>query len=162
MGVSTSPAQLSRKFEGLARDIGNTRFPLNAAALAAKQAFIAAESGSIGRKPAGKRKLINVRYDIKGQGNQASAVVYFTGAAHLLLNPTRSHEILPRRRPGVRTRRRQAARALTINGSLRARASHPGTAGKDPGARRAKIAAAKVAPKAYARAGLSEPLRRNF
>lgn len=162
MGVSTSPAQLARKFEALARDLGDTRIPLNAAALAAKQAFIAAESGTVGRKPAGKRKLIGVRYDIKGQGTNASAVVYFTGAAHLLLNPTRPHEILPRRRPGVRTRRRQASRALTINGSLRARASHPGTSGKDPGARRAKAAAAKVAPKAYAKAGLTEPLRRNF
>lgn len=162
MGTSRSPAELAGKLHGLAQDMADTRIPLNAAALAAKNVFIASAAGSVGRKPKGKRKAVGVRYDLKGQGMTASATVYFTGAAHLLLNPTRPHRIEPRRPRGVRTRRRRGATALTINGSVRAWANHPGTAGKDPNARRAKTAAAKVVPRVYARAGLTEPLRRNF
>ena len=162
MGTSRSGAELARKLEGLAKDMADTRIPLNAAALAAKGVFLASGAGAVGRRPQGKRKTIGVRYDIKGQGAAASAVVYFTGAAHLILNPTRPHRIEPRRPRGVRTRRRRGASALTIGGNVRAWANHRGTAGKDPGARRAKAAAAKVVPPVYARAGLTEPLRRHF
>ncbi len=162
MGTSSSPAELAAKIRGLAKDMADTRVPLNAAAFAAKGVLLSSNAGAVGRRPQGKRKAIGVHYDIKGSGQHASAVVYYTGAAHLLLNPTRPHRIEPRRPRGVRTRRRRGARALTIGGSVRAWANHPGTVGKDPGARRAKAAAAKVVPKAYARAGLTEPLRRNF
>jgi len=152
MGVSSSPAELARKLNGFAKDIGDTRIPLNAAALAAKEAFVAAEPGVVGHRVA--RGMVNVRYDILGD----TAVVKFTGPAHLALNPTKGHPIRPRsgRRRGGRRQ------ALTINGDVRAWANHPGTSGKDPGARRAKAAAAIAAPRAYARAGLTEPLRRNF
>jgi hypothetical protein len=132
----------------LAREVKDTRKPLNAAALAAKQAFIASEPGVVGHRVA--RGLIRVRYDIRGN----TAVVRFTGPAHLALNPTRPHRIQPRRRRGKR--------ALTVGDGFAAYADHPGTRGKDPGARRAKAAAAKVAPKAYQRAGVVEPLRRIF
>lgn len=148
MGVSTSPAQLAGKLERLAKEIKDTRRPLNAAALAAKQAFIAAEPGVVGHRVA--RGLIRVRYDIRGN----TAIVKFTGPAHLALNPTRPHQIQPRRRRGKR--------ALTINDGFAASAHHPGTRGKDPGARRAKTAAAKVAPRAYHRAGVVAPLARIF
>lgn len=151
MGVSRTPSELAGKLERLAKDVKDTRKPLNAAALAAKQAFIAAEPGVVGHRVA--RGLIRVRYDIRGN----TAIVRFTGPAHLALNPTRAHRIEPRRR-----RRGGARRALTINGDFAANADHPGTRGKDPGARRAKAAAAKVAPKAYQRVGIHEPLRRIF
>jgi hypothetical protein len=150
MGVSTSPTQLVAKLNKFAKDVGNTRIPLNAAALAAKQAFIATEPDVVGHRVA--RGKINVRYKILGN----RAIVRFTGPAHLALNPTRAHRIEPRRRG------RRARRALTIGDDVRAWANHPGTRGKDPGARRAKAAAAVVAPRAYAKAGLTEPLRRNF
>jgi hypothetical protein len=141
---------------GFARDVGNTRIALNAAALAAKNAFISTNPGVVGHRVA--RGKVNVRYDIKGSGPKAVALVRYTGPAHLALNPTRAHRIEPR----ARARRGRRRRALTINGNVRAWANHPGTRGKDPSARRAKAAAGKVAPKVYAKAGLTEPLRRNF
>lgn len=154
MGTSTTPAQMSAKLNRLANEIKDTRRPLNAAALAAKQAFIAAEPGVVGHRiPRRSRGRVNVRYDIRGN----TAVVRFTGPAHLALNPTRPHRIVPRRR-----RRGGARRALTINGDFAGSANHPGTAGKDPGARRAKAAAAKVVPKVYHQAGVVTPLRRIF
>ena len=52
-------------------------------------------------------------------------------------------------------------RALTIGSNLRAYAFHPGTRGKGF-FQRAKAAAEATAPRVYARAGLTEPLRRNF
>lgn len=151
MGVSTTPAQLAGKFERLAKEIRDTRKPLTAAALAAKQAFIAAEPGVVGHRVA--RGRVGVRYDVRGD----SAIVKFTGPAHIALNPTAAHRIEPRRR-----RRGGRRRALTINDGFAASADHPGTRGKDPGARRAKTAAAVVAPKAYQRVGVTEPLRRIF
>jgi hypothetical protein len=150
MGVSTTPAQLSAKLDRLAHEVRDTRRPLNAAALAAKQAFIAAEPNVVGHKVA--RGLIRVRYDIRGH----IAIVRFTGPAHLALNPTSPHRIEPRRRG------RRGRRALTIGDDFAAYANHPGTRGKDPGARRAKAAAAKVAPRAYQRVGIHEPLARIF
>jgi hypothetical protein len=145
MGVSTTPAQMANKLERLAREVKDTRKPLTAAAMAAKTAFIATEPGVVGHRVA--RGKVGVRYDIRGN----TAIVRFTGPAHLALNPTRAHRIEPRRK-----------RALTIGDDVRANADHPGTRGKDPGARRAKTAAAKVAPKAYQRVGIHQPLARIF
>jgi hypothetical protein len=154
VGTSRSGAELAGKLNRLAKDMADTRRPLNAAALAAKMAFIAAAPGVVGHRVA--RGRVNVRYDIKGQGQTASAVVRYTGPAHLALNPTKPHRIEPR------FRRRRGRRAITIGSDVRAWANHPGTRGKDPGARKAKAAAAKVAPRAYAKTGLTEPLRRIF
>jgi len=145
MGMSSSPDQMAAKLSRLAREIADTRKPLTAAALAAKTAFIASAPGVVGHRVA--RGRVGVRYDIR----PGSAVVRFTGPAHLALNPTRPHSIEPRRK-----------RALTIGPDVRANADHPGTAGKDPGARRAKGAAAKVAPKAYHQVGVRQPLARIF
>lgn len=150
MAVSSSPAELSAKLNRLAKEVSDTRKPLNAAALAAKQAFIAAEPGVVGHRVA--RGKVGVRYDVHGN----TAIVRFTGPAHLALNPTGAHRIEPRRRG------RRGRRALTIGDDFAAYANHPGTRGKDPGARRAKVAAAKVAPKAYHQVGVVQPLRRVF
>jgi hypothetical protein len=136
---------MASKLHKLAREVGDTRKPLTAAALAAKQAFIAAEPGVVGHRVS--RGLVRVRYDIRGN----TAVVRFTGPAHLAFNPTSPHEIEPRRR-----------KAIVIDGNPYARADHPGTRGKDPGARRAKAAGAKVAPKAYHKVGIQQPLGRIF
>lgn len=158
MGVSTTPAQLSAKLNRLAFEIKDTRRPLVAAAMAAKLAFIAANPIVGSNVPRGSRGRINVRYDIRGN----TAIVRYTGPAHLVLNPTKPHQILPRGLPGARRRRRGGARALTIDGDLARRANHPGTSGKDPGAKRAKTLAAKAAPKAYNQVGVVQPLRRVF
>jgi len=139
---------MASKLERLAHEVKDTRKPLTAAAMAAKQAFIATEPGVVGHRVA--RGKVGVRYDIRGD----TAVVRFTGPAHLALNPTRAHRIQPRRRRG--------RRALTIGDDFAAYADHPGTRGKDPGARRAQAAAGKVAPRAYQRVGVHEPLARIF
>jgi hypothetical protein len=136
---------MAGKLQLLAREIADTRKPLTAAALAAKQAFIATRPDVVGHVVA--RGKVGVRYDIRGN----HAVVRFTGPAHLALNPTSAHRIAPRRR-----------RAIVIDGHPYANADHPGTRGKDPGARRAKAAGARVAPKAYHKVGVQQPLRRIF
>lgn len=150
MGTSRSGSDLAGKLNRFAREVADTRRPLVASAMAAKQAFIAT-TPVVGHRVA--RRKIGVRYDLRGD----TAIVRFTGPAHLALNPTRAHRIEPRGRT-----RRRGRRALTIGGNVRAWANHPGTSGKDPGARRAKAAAAKVAPRAYQKAGVTDPLRRIF
>jgi hypothetical protein len=159
MGTSTSAAQLSRKLEAVARDIGNTRVPLNATALHVKRLFesSAASAGVLGHRVA--RGKIGVRYDIRGNGPRAVALVRYVGPAHLANNPTKPHRIDPRRARG--SRRRRGARALTIGGNVRAWANHPGTRGKGF-FQKAKTAAVATAPRVYARAGLTEPLKRNL
>ena len=163
MGVSNSPRELAGKLNAFARDVGNVQVPLGATALHVKNLMqaSAAASGALGSKPAGKRRTIGVRYDLKGAGPHMQAVVGYTGPAHLINNPTRPHRIEPRRPRGRATRRRRGAQALTINGSVRAWANHPGTTG----ARfyeQARAAAIRTAPRVFARKGLTEPLRRNF
>jgi hypothetical protein len=206
MGVSTSAGQLAAKFEGLAKDIGNVRLPLEATALHTKKLMesSAASAGALGRTPAGRRKPIGVRYDFKGRGNTlgvGQVIVTYTGPAHLLNNPTRPHVIAAKRLRLGRSRtasgRRRAERlgatlafggstsgffgalgpaqtttrsgavrsggkrALTIGANLRAYAFHPGTAGKGF-FQKARTAAVASAPRVYAKAGLTAPLKRNF
>lgn len=167
MGTSTSVAQFTGKLDKLATEMANVQAPLEATAFRGKQIFLAAaaSAGVLGAKPAGKRKLIGARYDTKNRKSntlgEGQVVITYTGPAHLVNNPTRAHVILPRRRPGVRTRRKQAARALTINGDLRARANHPGTRGKHF-YEKAKAICEKELPNVYARKQLTEPLRRTF
>ncbi len=163
MGVSNSPRELAGKLDKLARDMADTRVPLEATALHVKGLFQASAgaAGVLGKKVAGKRKAIGARYDLKGSGQTASATVTYTGPAHLVNNPTRPHRIEPRRPRGVRTRRRRGSSALTINGSVRAWANHPGTRGKGF-FQVARAAAERTAPRVYAQKGLTEPLRRNF
>lgn len=163
MGVSTSPAQFSAKLDRLTRDLKDPRVPLNATALHVKRLFeaSAASAGVLGAKVAGKRKAIGVRYDLKGEGQTASAVVFYTGPAHLVNNPTQGHPIFPRRARGRRTRRRSGASVLVINGSVRAWANHPGTSGKRF-FQKAKVVAEATAPRVYGEKQLTEPLRRIF
>jgi hypothetical protein len=167
MGVSTSVAQFTGKLDKLASELKDVQKPLEATALRGKEIFLstAAAAGVIGAKPAGKRKMIGARYDTKNKKSQGlgegSIVITYTGPAHLVNSPTRAHEIRPRRRPGVRTRRKQAARALTINSDLRAIAHHPGTKGKHF-FERAKALCEVALPRVYAAKQITEPLRRTF
>jgi hypothetical protein len=160
MGTSTTAAEFTGKIEKLAKELSDTRRPLNVTALQAKRVMQVSAGGLIGAKPQGKRKRISVGYEVKGQGMEASAIVGYRGPAHLVNNPTRAHEILPRRRPGVRSRRR-GARALAINGDLRAVAHHLGTRGKHF-YEKARAIIRQQAPRTYAKAGLSDPLRKVF
>ncbi|MFW6091952.1 MAG: hypothetical protein ACODAF_08710 [Actinomycetota bacterium] len=86
-------------------------------------------------------------------GRGIGAVTAFGGSARGMLGS-----------PGQRgrgRRRRGGKRALTIGDNVRAYAFHPGTSGKRF-FQAAKPVAAQTAPRVYARAGLTEPLRRNF
>lgn len=161
MGTSTSVAQLTRKFDALVKDLENPRPALNATGQEGKRIFRAhaARAGVLGSSIAGKRKAIGVRYDYRSRSAQGSLVITYVGPAHLVANPTKPHEILPRRRPG--SRRRSGARALTIGGNVRARASHPGTKGKDF-ARKAKAEGLAELPAVLGRTLITVPLRRIF
>lgn len=163
MGVSTTSAQFSAKLDRLSKDLRDPRVPLNATALHVKRLFeaSAAEAGVLNAKIAGKQNAIGVRYDIKGQGQTASATIRYTGPAPLVNNPTKQHRIEPRRARGRRTRRRSGASVLVINGSVRAWANHPGTRGKHF-FQKAKVAAQATAPRVYGEKQLTEPLRRIF
>jgi len=161
MGVSSSPREFANKLDKLGRELNDVRVPLGATALHVKQLFeaSAAAAGVLGTSPAGKRKAVGVRYDLKGSGPTMQAVVGYTGPAHLMNNPTRPHRIEPRRGRG--SRRRRGSTALVINGSVRAWANHPGTRGKGFYQKAAAVAA-RTAPRIYAQKQLTEPLRRVF
>jgi hypothetical protein len=160
MGTSSSVGELTGKLERLAKDLNDPTAALNATALQAKGIFIASAAGVIGRKVAGKRKAIGARYDIGKRGaGVGQAIVTYTGPAHLVNNPTRPHRIEPRRARGSRSRR--GSSALVINGSVRAWANHPGTAGKHF-FEVAKAIVTKTAPDTFGKAQLTVPLRRIF
>lgn len=97
MGRSTSVAQFTGKIDRAAKAMADTRRPLEAVGLAGKAAFVAAAGGAIGTTPSGKRKPVGARYDLgKKQQGTAQVVVTYTGAAHLLNNPTDRHFIGPK------------------------------------------------------------------
>lgn len=162
MGTSRSAREVGRKFDRLAVQLRTPTKALNAAGLAGKVIFLrhGTAAGVIGRRVAGKRKAIGARYDIqKDEGTHGNVVVTYTGPAHLVNNPTKAHQILPRLRGG--SRRRRGSRALAINGNVRASAQHPGTAGKGF-FQRAKEECERTLPAVYGRAALTEPLKQIF
>lgn len=193
MGTSTSGSALGRKFMALAEGLGDTSVPLNATALHVKRIMeqSAASAGALGNKPAGKRKAIGVRYDIRGGKGSGQALIAYVGPAHLINNPTSRHFIgasafgsrktlagaaagigavsafggtargMLSGLKGSRRRRGTGKRALTIGGNLRPYAFHPGTAGKGF-FQKAKVRAIATAPSVYARKGLTDPLRKAF
>lgn len=139
------------------------------------------------RKPIGVR--YNLRNTKAGE---AVAVISYTGPAHLINNPTSPHFIgasafgsrstLAQAGRGIgavtafggtargmltglsrrgRRRGRAGARALTIDANLRAYAFHPGTAGL-AFFQKAAPKAIQMAPRVYARTGLTGPLREAF
>lgn len=157
MGVSTSPAQLAKKIDAFAAALKDPRPALNKTGLRWKQIAASAGGGVIGVKPKGKRKIITPFYAFVGDRQMLCG---WRGPVHLIANPTRAHLIQPRRRPGVRTRRKGAS-ALTINGDLRASANHPGTRGKKFAAE-ANATAKRVLPDVFQKAAIAEPLKAAF
>ena len=146
MGTSTSAAQMAGKIDRLARDLGDTRRPLTATAMAGKRIFAGTATA------AGAARLARARYDIFGN----RAVIRYAGAkAHLVNNPTKPHRIEPR------ARRRSRRRALTIGGDVRAWANHPGTRGKRF-FQAARTIATKELPRVYMREQVTVPLRKVF
>lgn len=101
------------------------------AAMAAKTAFLHAP----GKPSKVARKTVGVNFRMFGTD---SALVRYTGPAHLVNNPTKPHQIAPKRRKAVRLR----------DGSLRSVIEHPGTTGKHF-YEKAKPVAAKAATAAY-------------
>lgn len=184
MGVSRSPEQLAAKFAYAATAIGDNKVAIERTAFAVKQVFQAslAMSGVTGSTRISR--AVKVRYSVKGKQN-ATALVRYTGPAHLLNNPTKPHFITPKGVRGSRRSRQEratlartsrpefkgfgsftdkkGARALTIGsgGEPRAYAHHPGTSGLGFYQRAVPIAA-RVAPQVYRQAGFREPLRRIF
>jgi hypothetical protein len=161
MGTSRTAAQFGKKINALAKEMTEQRGTANKVGVAGKQIFLAAGAGAVGRKPAGKRKIIGARYDlVKDSAGRSTVVVTYTGPAHLINNPTKPHRIEPRRPRGSRSRRK-GRQALTIGGDLRAGADHPGTKGKNF-YRKARAECVKVLPGVYGKSAITEPLRKVF
>jgi hypothetical protein len=161
MGTSTSFDALGDKFQKLGREMNDAKRPLNVAAFEAKRVMQATAAPVLGRKVTGKRRAVTVGYDIGGQGSHAWALIGYRGPAHLLNNPTKPHMIYPRRRPGVRTRRRGASVLKFPDGGFAASAHHPGTKGKHF-YEAAKAIVERQAPKTYGKVAMTEPLMRVF
>jgi len=160
MGTSTSFAQLGGKLDKLAGELKDTKGPLTVTAAEGKRIFqgAAAEAGVLGTKIGGKGRGISARYDIR----DPTALIQYTGAAHLLNNRTSDHMEFPRSRPGARRRRgSRGARALTINGDVRAWAHHPGTKGKHFYEKARTVCQVEL-PKVYGKAQITVPLQRTF
>jgi hypothetical protein len=163
MGVSRSPAELAGKLASAASAIGDTKIPLTATAQAVKGDFVSSlrDVGVHGTTKVSK--AVKARYDIKGD----TALVKYTGPAHLLDRPTRAHSLVSRKNRGTRRGRGSrtsgvgARGAILVNGSPKAFAMHPGTKGLHFFAR-ARNKAEQTAPRVYQREGVLEPLRRIF
>lgn len=158
MGVSTSPAQLRRKIDAFAGQLEKPTAALDKTGMAWKRIATTAGAGVVGKKPVGKRKFISPYYQILRDGRRE--MLGWRGPVHLIANPTKPHLIQPRRRRGVRTRRKGSS-ALTINGSVRAFAHHPGTKGRKF-ATEANSMAKRVLPGVFQKAAISEPLKTAF
>lgn len=166
MGVSRSPEQLARKLAHAASAIGDNKVAVERTALAVKGVFLDSlrASGVSGSTKISRK--VKARYDVKGTRNP-TALVRYTGPAHLLNNPTKPHSVVSRR--NRRSRKWRGSRdsgvglkgAVLVNGQPKAYAAHPGTRGLHF-FQRAKPIAAVVAPKVYERVGFTEPLRRIF
>ena len=148
MGTSTSPGEMARKLDRLARDLSDQRRPLTLTALAGKRIFASTAAA------ARASRLARARYDLFGN----TAVIQYRGAkAHLVNNPTKAHRIEPR----SRRRRGGSRRALTIGGDVRAYANHPGTSGKRF-FEAARAICARELPRVYMKEQVTNPLRKVF
>jgi hypothetical protein len=166
MGTSNSSAELAKKFISAGEALSSNRPAIEKSAQVTKAVFLTSlrQAGVKGTTPVSKK--VKARYDIKGT-QHASALVRYTGPAHLLNNPSRAHSIVSKKTG--RSRRFRSTResgvgtrgAILVNGNPKAYARHPGTRGLGF-FQRAKPVAAKVAPAEYRKAGVTEPLRRIF
>lgn len=167
MGTSTSADQFAGKLVKLSVAINTQAKPgIEAAALVTKQVFLDSLriSGVTGTTPVSRS--VKARYDIKGVHNP-TAIVRYTGPAHLLNNPTKPHAIVSKKNRGSRASRSartsgQGLRgAIAIGNERYVFARHPGTKGLKF-FQRAKPVAAKLSPQAYRRVGVQRPLAAIF
>ena len=166
MGTSRSPEQMARKLAYAASAIGDNKVAVERTAFAVKGIFLDSlrSTGVSGSTPISRK--VKARYDVKGTRNP-TALIRYTGPAHLLNNPTKRHSIVSRK--NRRSRAWRGSRdsgeglrgAVLVNGQPKAFVSHPGTRGLHF-FERAKPIAERVAPTVYHRSGFQEPLRRIF
>jgi hypothetical protein len=131
MGTSTNVGEFAGKIHRAGRSIqGAQRAGVAEAALVGKGIFLA-NMGATRMSNVGRGARLGARFDIKGV-QAPTAILYYTGPAHLLNNPTKAHEIAPRssQRTAGGRRRRGTAKALTAGSGVYAKVQHPGTAGK--------------------------------
>jgi hypothetical protein len=130
MGTSRSAAELAGKMNRAASTIplASTQGVKDSSLKGKNTIFAFAASRGVQRSSRIAGRPWNVRYDVKGAGVKPSALLRITGAFPLVESDTPAHPITPRRARGRRSRR--GARALVINGQVRASANHPGTRGK--------------------------------
>ena len=124
--MASSPAQLAAKLQKVSKNL--EKVPRNAvfkASLAGK-AVMVAEAAAKGLSPTSRiaRARWSVGFDVKGTRNPTS-ILRYRGQVHLVNNPTRPHDIVPRER--ARGRRKRAL--ATAHGPF-GRVRHPGTKGK--------------------------------
>jgi hypothetical protein len=127
--ISDVGSTANRKMLGFAKAVkGADRAGVTAGALiltnSIRAAIAAAAPGSrlhgVGRKGA----KVGAGYNVVGS-EHPTALIQARGPVHFLERPTGPHTIEPRSKPGSR---RRGAKALTINGDVRARViNHPGS-----------------------------------
>lgn len=128
MGISHSPAELSRKLSKLAVEYQNQdAVVVREAAQLTKQAVLARAPkrlSGVGKKGA----RLNARYVLSLSGDTPSALVFAQGPWQFIENDTRPHRI-PRQTARKRGKRRYA---VVPGVGPRAYALHPGTRGQHP------------------------------
>ena len=127
----TSAAQFAAKAQRLAYTTGRVNRQAVTDGAMAGTAIVSGSMLAAGVKPGGRLRTggrVNVGFQVRGYEN-ATALLGMRGAAHLVNNPTKPHEISARRAPGSR-RRRGGKKALAIGDDRFVRVQHPGTRGK--------------------------------
>jgi len=139
MGTSASAAQLASKLQRAAKAIPDASAAgVNRVALEGKAIFLA-NMGTRRIRNLGKNGAkVGARYTAAKSEVNPTALLFYTGPAHILNNPTKAHPIYPRGarvrdEGGAITKRRRSggAKGLTLPGdNVRLYVNHPGTSGK--------------------------------
>lgn len=121
MGTSTSVGEFVGKMHAAGRAVGDAPSAGVREAAMVGKAILLTNLPSRTMRNVGRGARLNARFDFRGAGATATALLRYTGPAHLLNNATSPHEIAPRRK-----------QALAFpDGGVRSQAvDHPGTAGK--------------------------------
>ena len=178
MGTSKSAYELSFKLASAAQMIADDNIAIDRTAMAVKTVFLQTlrEAGVSGSTKVSRG--IKVRYDKKDRQGRPGAFVRYTGAAHLLNNPTGKYSTSRRsvRQPyGIVSKKNRGTRAarssresgvgtrgaILVNGQPKAYARHPGTKGLHFFEKAVPIAR-RIAPLTYHKAGPQAAMRKVF